>query len=137
MPDKEVFHFEGILRHGPHVPHGVRYGGLVFFSAIRPPKPDGTLAETPEEQAEDLFENLRLLMEGLGGSLQDVLSVQVFVGDPAHIRPMNQVWYRLFPMDSNPAARQVIQAGAHGGATREMYSIQVIARDPAAADREA
>jgi enamine deaminase RidA (YjgF/YER057c/UK114 family) len=130
MPEKELVHFEGFLRHGPNVPHGIKYNGLFFSSAIRPPKPDGSLAETPEEQAEDLFENLRRIMEGMGATLQDVLSVQVFVGDASYIRPMNQVWYRLFPMDSNPAARQVIQAGAHGGATTEMYSIQVIARVP-------
>jgi enamine deaminase RidA (YjgF/YER057c/UK114 family) len=130
MTEKEVFHFDGVLRHGPNVPHGIKFGEFVFFSAIRPPKPDGTLASTPEEQAEDLFENLRILMEKIGGTLQDVLHVQVFCGEASYIRPMNQVWYRLFPMESNPAARQVIQAGAHGGATAEMYSISVIARNP-------
>ncbi len=132
MPKKELIQFEGFLRHGPNVPHGVRFGNLVFFSAIRPPKPDGTVAETPEEQAEDAFSNLQRLMEGLGGSLRDVLSVQVFLGDSAHIRPMNAVWDRLFAKNENPAARIVIQAGAHGGATREMFSLSVIARNPGA-----
>jgi len=114
------------------VPHGVKFGDFVFFSAIRPPKPDGTYGDTPEEQAEDVFANLQRLMESLGGSLADVLHVQVFLGDPAYTRPMNQVWYRLFPMDTNPAARQVIQAAPHGGATKEMYSLSVIARNPSA-----
>ncbi|MGE3301904.1 MAG: RidA family protein [Hyphomonadaceae bacterium] len=129
---KEAFHFDDVLKHGPHVPHGLRYGGLIYFSAIRPPRPDGTLRATPEEQAEDLFENLRILMEKVGGTLDDVLHVQVFCGEPSYVMPMNQVWYKLFPMDKNPAARQVIQAGAHGGATKEMYSINVTARDPKA-----
>ena len=130
MPKKELVNFEGFLRHGPNVPHGVKFGDFVFFSAIRPPKPDGSYATTPEEQAEDVFANLTRLMEGLGGTLDDVLHVQVFVGDAAYIRPMNQVWYRLFPMETNPAARQVIQAAPHGGATNEMYSLSVIARNP-------
>lgn len=130
MAEKELIQFEGFLRHGPHVPHGIKFGDLIFFSAIRPPKPDGTLADTPEEQAEDLFANLQRLMEGVGGTLQDVLHVQVFVGDAAYIRPMNQVWYRLFPMETNPTARQVIQGGPHGGGTTEMYSISVTAANP-------
>lgn len=130
MAEKELINFDGFLKHGPHVPHGVKCGDLVFFSAIRPPKPDGSLADTPLEQAEDTFANLQRLMEGIGGSLLDVLQVQVSVGDPSHIRPMNEVWYRLFPMDSNPTARQVIQAGAHGGGTAQMYSLFVIARNP-------
>src|SRR3954447_8145245 len=130
MPEKELVQFDGFLKHGPHVPHGVKWGDMIFFSAIRPPKPDGSYGETPEEQAEDAFANLQRLMEGLGGGLDDVLHVQVFVADPAYIRPLNTVWYRLFPMESNPTARQVIQAAPHGGATKEMYSLSVIARTP-------
>src|SRR5260370_4173748 len=127
MPEKELVQFEGFLKHGPNVPHGVKFGDLVFFSAIRPPRPDGSYGATAEEQAEDVFASLLRLMEGLGGDLNDVLHVQVFVGEPSYIRPMNQVWYRLFPMETNPTARQVIQAAPHGGATNEMYSLSVIA----------
>ena len=133
MIEKEAFRFDGFLRHGKDVPHGVKFGDFVFFSAIRPPKPDGTLGETPEEQAEDMFLNLERLMESLGGSLNDVLHAQIFCGDGSYVRPLNQAWYKRFPEESNPAARQLIQAGAHGGATTEMFSMMVIARNPASA----
>ena len=41
MAEKELVQFDGFLKHGPTVPHGVKFGDFVFFSAIRPPKPDG------------------------------------------------------------------------------------------------
>src|SRR5687768_11647269 len=119
------------MAHNPDVPHGVKFGDFVFFSAIRPPKPDGKLAETPLEQAEDVFANLHRLMDGLGGSLDDVLQVIVYVADASYVGPMNQVWAKLFPRATNPTARQVIQGGPHGGAVgptnKEFYSLNVIA----------
>ena len=130
MAEKELVQFDGFLKHCPNVPHGVKFGDFVFFSAIRPPKPDGSVADAPAEQAADTFANLTRLMEGLGGTLDDVLHVQVALPGPEYIAPMNAVWAELFPIDSNPCARQVIQAGAHGGATGELYSLNVIARNP-------
>ena len=131
MPQKEVIQFEGFMPHGPNVPHGVKVGATLYYSAIRPARPDGSTADTIDEQVEQVFANLGRLLEGHGATYRDVVKVQVFVTSMDYVRPMNQVWYRLFPSDSNPAARIVIGvAGLPGSNT--MLSLDVIAQTPGA-----
>ena len=129
MPEKELIQFEGFMPHGPNVPHGVKVGNMLYYSDIRRAKPDGTTDDTLEGQAEQVFDNLRRLLEGHGATFQDVIKVEVFVTDMAYVRPMNQVWYRHFPSDSNPAARIVIGVNALPG-QGTMLSLDVIAQMP-------
>ena len=128
MPKKELIQIDGVLAHGPNVPHGVKVGNLLFYSAIRPNRADDSIADTPEQQAEDVFENLRKLLAGHGATYADVIKVQVFVTDMANVRPMNQVWYRHFPSETNPTARIVI--GVQALPHRALMSLDVIAQMP-------
>ena len=131
MPKKELIQFEGFMPHGPNVPHGIRVGDFLYYSAIRPAKPDGTTDDTPEGQARQAFENLRRLLEGHGATFNDVVKVRVYVTDMSYVRPMNQVWYEHFPMETNPAARIVIGVNGLPG-QNTMISLDVTAQVPGA-----
>ncbi len=115
MAEKELLQYEGFMPHGPNVPHGVRVGNTIEYSAIRPARPDRTTADTPEEQARDAFANMKRLLDEEGLTWKNIVKVRVYVTKQEYIRPMNEVWYEHFPSDSNPAARVVIGAAFLAG----------------------
>ena len=107
MPSKEVLQYEGLLPHGPNVPHGVRVGNLIEYSAVRPQKPDGSptgsVSETPLQQARDTLDNLRLLLEREGLTYKNVVKVTVFCTSPEAIPGINEAWAEFFPKEHRPA----------------------------------
>lgn len=75
----------------------VRKGPLVITAQI--PKDPVSGAIVPGDitvQTRRVLENLRLAMEGAGGSLADVMMVQVFLVDGADAAAMNAVWRDVF-----------------------------------------
>ncbi|WJI81099.1 MULTISPECIES: Rid family hydrolase [unclassified Mesorhizobium] len=77
----------GVVRNGPHVltaqiPKDPSTGDIV----------QGDIAV----QARRTLDNLRIAMEGAGGSLRDVMMVQVFLVEGADAAAMNAVWGEVF-----------------------------------------
>ena len=114
MPAKQLIVHDDFLPHGPNVPHAVRVGDLIEYSAIRPARPDGSTGDTMEEQAEDVFANFERLLERDGLSWKHVVKVRVYVTSQPMIRAVNDVWGRKFGTDVRPA-RVVIGAAFLAG----------------------
>ena len=95
--------------HGPGMVPGVRANGFVFFSAVRGGGPDrGTgMPDDTEAQARQAFKNLALLMEGAGGSLDNVVKVNAYFQDLEYRADFHKVWMEVFP--TNPPARMAMQ----------------------------
>ncbi|MGE3303868.1 MAG: RidA family protein [Hyphomonadaceae bacterium] len=127
MAVKQLINHTGFMPHGPNVPHGVRVGDTIEYSAIRPAKPDRSTDADPAQQAEQVFENLRLLLEKEGLGFDAVTKVRVYVTKPEYIMAMNQVWYKHFPMETNGTARIVIGVSFLPG-EGTMMSLDVTAR---------
>jgi len=75
----------------------VRKGPLVITAQI--PKDPATGAIVSGDitvQTRRTLDNLRIAMEGAGGSLADVMMVQVFLVDGADAPAMNAVWREAF-----------------------------------------
>lgn len=94
--------------HGPGMVPGVRVGDLIFFSAIRGNEP-GTqnYPEGTTAQAELAFENLRLVCEGAGITLDEVVKVTLYLHDLKYRQDFHKVWMDIFPVD--PPARIAVQ----------------------------
>lgn len=106
----------------------VRKGPLVMCAQIPKDPVTGVLvAGDIKVQTRRTLENLRLAMEGAGGSLADVMMIQAYLVDPADLTGMNEVWQELFtaPFPSRatvvvkelllPGMRVEIVATAHLG----------------------
>lgn len=120
------------LRHGKGMSVAVRAGGFLFVSALRghPPGRPDELPDDTAAQAEQAFENLRLLLEHVGGSLDDVVKVTVYFHDLAYRTPFHEVWMRYWPQD--PPARvavRVADANTRPG-RRAHFALDVVALDP-------
>jgi 2-iminobutanoate/2-iminopropanoate deaminase len=109
-------------------------GGFVFVSALRghPPGEPDAIPETTEGQARQAFDNLRALMEHLGGSLDDVVRVTVYFGNLDYRDDFHRVWMEYWP--DNPPARiavKVADANTRPGRNAH-FALDAMALDPSA-----
>ena len=74
----------------------IRTGGLLFVSGQVPISPETTevVGETIQEQTEQVFRNLRAILEAAGASLDRLVKTTVFLADFADFEGMNEVYAR-------------------------------------------
>ena len=89
---------KGATPKGPYSPGIVVDGTTLYVSAQGPFDPEtGEVVGTSfEEQVEQVFENLNVIVEDAGGTLSDVVKLTVFITDWAHFGPMNEICLRWF-----------------------------------------
>lgn len=75
----------------------VRKGPLVLTAQIPKDPVTGDIVQGDiTVQTRRTLDNLRIAMEGAGGSLQDVMMVQVYLVDGADAPAMNAIWREVF-----------------------------------------
>jgi 2-iminobutanoate/2-iminopropanoate deaminase len=95
-------------RHVGPVPQAVESDGWVFVSALFGTDPaTGALATDPRDEANQLFSNLRAILDAAGLGLGDVVRVGISMKDLQRDRPVfNEVWVEHFG-DHRPARSAV------------------------------
>ena len=102
----------------------IRAGGFVFVSgqlALRPGSPD-LAGQSIGEQTEQVFANLRAILESAGSGLDRLVKTTVFLADLEHFHGMNEVYARHVG-DSPPARSTVEVAALPSGALVEIEAI--------------
>lgn len=96
---------------GPYS-QGIKVGNMVFISGQIPIDPDtGNVVEGGiKEQTKRVLENIKAILESIGGSLNNVVKTTVFMVDLGEFSEMNEVYKEYFP--NNPPARSTIQVSA-------------------------
>ncbi|MBX3569500.1 MAG: RidA family protein [Rhizobiaceae bacterium] len=112
--------------HGVEVPPGMR---LVLTSGQLGIGPDEIIPEDAGAQAELCFANIAAILAEAGMTLADVVRINAFVTDRAHMRAYMDVRDRLFPVDP-PASTLLIVAGF----TRPEFKVEVEVTAAAKAD---
>lgn len=87
----------------------VRHGGFVFVSGQVPVDPKtGQIVEGGiEEQASRVLENVTLVLEAAGLTLDHVVKTTVFLKDMNNFARMNETYGKYFAM--NPPARTTVE----------------------------
>jgi 2-iminobutanoate/2-iminopropanoate deaminase len=102
----------------------IRSGGLVFVSgqlSLRPGE-SAISGESIQEQTEQVFANLRAILEEAGTSLARVVKTTVFLTDLGDFVGMNEVYARH--VGERPPARSTIEVSAlPSGARIEIEAI--------------
>lgn len=97
------------LAHRDPLPMGVKAGNFVFSSVISPQDPaTGENAIGAQAQIEQGFENVRLLMEQAGGTVDDVNHLWVFMKNFDHQPAMVDEWVRVYPHEGDRPARKTV-----------------------------
>lgn len=105
--------------HGVIVPEGYR---LILTSGQLGLGSDGTVPESVEAQADIVFGNLSAILEAAGGTVSDVIRLNAFVTDRAHMQGYMTARDRwLADVTRLPASTLVIVSGF----TRPEFKVEV------------
>ena len=92
---------------GPYC-HAIKSGNLIFCSGQTPldPATMTLVGDTIQEQTAQALQNITVVLNGLGLSLQNVVKTTVFLKDMADFQGMNAVYAQIF--GSHTPARTTI-----------------------------
>jgi len=102
----------------------IKAGGFVFVSGQLGLAPGASemVGSTIDEQTEQVFDNLEVILTEAGSSLDRIVKTTVFLADLADFQGMNEVYARR--VGDSPPARSTIQvAGLPSGALLELEAI--------------
>jgi 2-iminobutanoate/2-iminopropanoate deaminase len=81
---------------GPYS-QGIIVNNMFYSSGQIPLRADGTMIEGGiQEQTEQVFENLKAVLEAAGASLSTVVKATVFIQNMDDFAPLNEVYGRYF-----------------------------------------
>lgn len=92
--------------HGMEVPANARW---LYVSGQVGVRPDGTLAEGFEAQADQALRNMMAVLAEAGMGAADLVRVNAYVTDAAHVKLIREIRARHFG-DSKPASTLVVVA---------------------------
>lgn len=126
--NKEFIYTEAATAPTAHYTQAVKVGNTVYLAGLCGDDPrtgdivgDGDM----KIEAKYAMENLRHTIEAAGGTMQDIVKVNVFVTDLKKMADFNQVYQTYFP--GNPPARIAMEIKAlAGGASLELDAIAII-----------
>ena len=99
-------------------------GNTIYVAGQGPFHPQtGKMAPTFEEQAVQVFENIKSIVESAGAKLSDVVKVNVYLADLANFQKMNEIYRRYFSEDY--PARATLGTQLLGGMGIEVECIAV------------
>jgi len=101
--------------------------GFVFTAGQIGAKADGSglVGESVEEQTEQVFANLKAILEAAGSSLDRVVKTTCFLSDLGNFSAFNEVYRRHF--DSSFPARSTFGVSLPAGVLVEVEAIAAIA----------
>jgi 2-iminobutanoate/2-iminopropanoate deaminase len=110
MPDKSVVKTDNAPAPFQGAPYSqaVRFGDLLFVAgqvALRPGH-DAIVGDTIEEQATQVCENLKAILEAAGSSFDKVLNTTIYLVDFSDFTELNEVYGRY--VGDQPPARATI-----------------------------
>lgn len=114
------------LAHRDPLPMGAKLGGLIFSSVLGGDDPQTGQRAAGVEQIRQAFENLRSLVEGAGGGLDDVAQVWVYLGDQAFQPALVRIWLEMFPEEGNRPARKTIAYELGGTTLIQLQAVAVL-----------
>ncbi len=118
MGERKAFQTDKAAVTGGPYSQAIIHQGLIYVSGQGPVDPETNKLKsgTIEEEAELTLENLRIILDEAGSSLDRILKVTVFLIDMEEFGRFNEVYRRYFKKDL--PARTCIQAGKLPGAFR-------------------
>ena len=108
---------EGFGHKNP-IPPAVRMGNMMFTGIIQGTDPaTRTLPATLAEQCALMFDNVRRILEGAGGTADNIAKMTVWMKDRSQSQRdiVNAEWVTMFPDPATRPARHSMQADLDGG----------------------
>jgi len=120
----EYFNPPGLSKPGGHYSHAVVANQCIFISGQLPITKDGEklTAASFKDQTIQVLENLKIALEGAGGSIQGLLQVRVYLDDINNWPEFNSI-YAVWAGESMPARAVVPTGPLHFGLKIEIEAV--------------
>jgi 2-iminobutanoate/2-iminopropanoate deaminase len=110
MAKRKAIYIDGFGHKNP-IPAASRVGnvvasGIIYGLDIATGKPAATL----DEQAKLMFQHLKTIVEAAGGTLDDIVKLNVWLADRSKREAVNREWLAMFPDPATRPARQAMHA---------------------------
>lgn len=126
MPRRTSIYIDGFEHTNP-IPAACRVGNLVMSGLIVGRNDEtGELPATLDAQSAFVFKHMRTIVETAGGTLDDIVKVNVWLLDRSQRDPINREWLAMFPDPQNRPARQAMQANLSKGMLVQLDFVAVI-----------
>jgi enamine deaminase RidA (YjgF/YER057c/UK114 family) len=102
------------MAHGAPIPMGSKVGNIVMSSGIGGTGADGKMPSDPNEQAQNMFENIRQFVQQAGGSVEDIVHVRILMRDRGQRDAINKPWLEMFPDEHSRPARHALETNLGG-----------------------
>lgn len=105
----------------------VKVDNTVYISGQIPLVPDTgeMVSDDFEKQVTQVFENLKAVCEAAGGSLNEIVKVNIYMIDLSHFAKVNQIMAEYF-LEPYPARAAVQVSALPKGAQVEMEAVMVL-----------
>lgn len=111
---------------GPYA-QAVKSSGLIFCSGQIALKPDGSFVDgDANEQAKQVMENLKVVLEACGSSFAKVVKCTIYLVNISDFVVVNEVYGSYFTGDTKPARVTVAVAALPKGAKVEIDCVAEI-----------
>ncbi len=104
---------------------GIKSNNLLFTSGQVGKNQDGEIVPGFEAQVEQAMQNLQVIIEAGGSTMDAILKITIFVTDISKMPLLNSVYKRYFPGDF-PARSTVEVSGLGLGAEVEIEAIAAV-----------
>ena len=111
MADKKIFYSERVPNPKGPYSQAVIHNGLMYISGQVPldPVSGEVVRASIEEETEAVLNNIKIIVEEAGSSMEAVLKVTCYLADIEDFARFNTVYEKYFPRNS--PARTTFQAG--------------------------
>ena len=115
MARRKSIHIPG-YKHANPIPAGCKVGNIVATGLITGRDPvSGAMPPTLEAQVHNMFGHVKAILEAAGGSMDDIVKLNVYMKDPGQRGLLNDPWLKLFPDEHSRPARHTQRADMEGG----------------------
>ena len=115
------------LTHRTPISLGAKVGNIVTSAPIYGTDTEKhVLPSDPAEQAFHMFRNIRQFIDAAGGTIDDIVHVQLFLKDFVHRDAVDVEWVKMWPDEDNrPSRHAVSEPEIRGGGA--IFGVEILA----------
>jgi len=115
------------LAHRTPISLGAKVGNIVHSAPIYGTDVEkGQLPADPAEQAVQMFKNIRRFMDAAGGTIDDIVHVQLYLKDFKYRDAVDVEWVKMWPdEDDRPSRHAVSEPEIRGGGA--LFGVEILA----------
>lgn len=127
MAERQSINLPGKPMHPQPFPAASRVGNVIYSSAISGKDPaSGEVPDDPAAQIAGAFANMQALVEAGGGTVGDIVKVQVFLEDRSQRDLVNTEWVAMFPDELSRPVRHTTAGSLPSNFIIQMEFVAVI-----------